>query len=373
MAQKIHNSDIFRIMEAWAPKSLAYDWDNVGLQVGSHNNPVKKIMVTLDVTEAVTDEAIKKDVDLIIAHHPLLFRPLKQINTDHFRGKIIQKLIQHDITVYAAHTNLDIASGGVNDMLADLLSLNNRKSLVDFQDEKLYKLAVFVPESHIQAITNALAKHGAGHLGNYSHCTFQTKGTGTFLPLEGAKPFIGEVHTVEHVNEIKVETIVQESILQNVVSGVINAHPYEEVAYDIIPLQNKGNQYGLGRIGTLEQPMSLKSFVQYVKEAFKIEHVRVSGNLDKKVKRIAVVGGSGEKYIQSALIQKADVYITGDVSFHFAQDAIEMGIPVIDAGHYIEQIMKSGTKEYLEDNLANLSFEIEVIESETNTDPFQYL
>lgn len=360
-------------MEMWAPKSLAYDWDNVGLQVGSHNKPVKKIMVTLDVTEAVTNEAIDKNIDLIIAHHPLLFKPLKQINTDHFRGRIIQKLIQHDITVYATHTNLDVASGGVNDMLADLLSLNNRKSLVDIQEEQLYKFVVFVPETHVQDITNALANKGAGHLGDYSNCTFQTKGVGTFKPLSGANPFIGEVNKVEHVDEVKVEAIVQESILQNVVDGVIKAHPYEEVAYDIVPLKNKGEQNGLGRIGTLEQSMSLESFVQYVKKSFGINNVRVSGQMDKSVKRVAIVGGSGEKYIQAAFYQKADVYITGDISFHFAQDAIEMGISVIDAGHYIEQIMKSGTKMYLENKLRTLQSEVEVIESETNTDPFQYL
>lgn len=373
MAEKVISSDIFRLIETWAPRSFAYDWDNVGLQVGSYHNTVKKILVTLDVTEAVVNEAIEKDVDLIIAHHPLLFKPLKSINTDHFRGRIIQKLIQHDITVYAAHTNLDMASGGVNDMLADLLSLKNRTSLVDIQYEKLYKLAVYVPESHIQAVLDAMASNGAGHIGNYSHCTFQSKGTGTFMPLGEAAPFIGEINQLEHVPELKVEAIVQESILQQVISGVIKAHPYEEVAYDVIPLKNKGEQYGLGRIGTLEESMSLKSFIQYVKKAFNLQHLRVSGNLDKNIKRVAVVGGSGEKYIQSALYKKADVYITGDISFHFAQDAIEMGIPVIDAGHYIEQIMKSGTKNYLEKMLARSSIKVDVMESKMNTDPFQYL
>jgi dinuclear metal center YbgI/SA1388 family protein len=369
------NSDIFRLMEKWAPKSLAYDWDNIGLQVGSHNKPVKRIMVTLDVVESVVDEAIEKNVDLIIAHHPLLFKPLKQLNVDNWRGRIIKKLIQHNITVYAAHTNLDIATGGVNDMLAELIGLENTGVLVESDPQAIYKFAVYVPETHLDNITDALSKEGAGHIGNYSHCTFQSNGTGTFMPLSKANPFIGEQNKLEKVNEIKVETIVKESQLTNVLKAVIAAHPYEEVAYDIFPLKNVDDKIGLGRVGTLSQPKSLDAFVDHVKNSLGIENLRVSGNLDKKIRRVAIVGGSGEKYIYAALNKKADVLITGDMSFHFAQEAIEMGISVIDAGHYIEQVMKSGTKDYLDNHIQNGSIEdttIEVIVSEINTDPFQF-
>jgi len=369
------NSDIFKLMEKWAPKSLAYDWDNVGLQVGSYNKPVKKIMVTLDVLESVVDEAIENEVDLIIAHHPLLFKPLNQLNLDNWRGRVIQKLIQHNITVYAAHTNLDMATGGVNDMLADLLGLENTGVLVETDPEAIYKFAVYVPETHLEPVTDALSKEGAGHLGNYSHCTFQSKGTGTFMPLTQANPFIGKQNELERVNEIKVETIVKESILANVLHAVKNAHPYEEVAYDIFPLKNVDDKLGLGRVGTLNEPITLDKFIDYVKKSLGVDNLRVSGNLSKKIKRVAILGGSGEKYLFAARNKKADVYITGDMSFHFAQEAIEMGISVIDAGHYIEQVMKSGTKDYLDQYIQNGSMEdsnIEVIVSKVNTDPFQY-
>jgi dinuclear metal center YbgI/SA1388 family protein len=372
--RNLTNKDIFNLMENWAPKTFAYDWDNVGLQVGSYNKPVKKVMITLDVLEAVVDEAIEKGVDLIIAHHPLLFKPLKQLNVDHWRGRIIQKLIQHDISVYAAHTNLDIAEGGVNDLLADLLELENTEILINEHQERLYKIAVFTPTTHVELVMDAISKVGAGHIGDYSHCTFQTNGTGTFMPQEGTNPFIGKQNQLEKVNETKIETIVPESILNRVINAMISAHPYEEVAYDIYPLQNAGNEYGLGRIGSLPTSLTLQAFAEKVKKAYNMRHVRVTGNLTQKVKRVAVLGGSGEKYIYSAVKKNADVYVTGDMTFHMAQEALEMGLNVIDAGHYIEQVMKDGTKNYLEKKLneAGVSQGIEIIVSEVNTDPFQY-
>lgn len=375
MANSTTNAAIFHLLEQWAPKKMAYDWDNVGLQVGSYTKPVKKIMVTLDVLESVVDEAIEKEVDLIIAHHPLLFKPLKQLNLDHWRGRVIQKLIRHDITVYAAHTNLDVAEGGVNDILSDLLNLTDRDVLDKTMEDSLYKLAVYVPETHLDTVLTALSEAGAGHIGSYSHCTFQTKGTGTFMPEIGANPFIGERSKLEKVSEIKVETLVQESILAKVLQAMLKAHPYEEVAYDLFQLKNEGEILGVGRVGSLRDAMKLEDFVTYTKKALEIDHVRVSGDLSRMVKRVAVLGGSGEKYINAALQKKADVYITGDMTFHFAQEAIEMGISVIDAGHYIEKVMKKRTKQYLEEKIRDGSVtdtSIEVIESEVNTDPFLY-
>lgn len=362
-------------MEKWAPKAFAYDWDNIGLQVGSYNKPVKKIMVTLDVLESVVDEAIENKVDLIIAHHPLLFKPLKQINIDNWRGRMIRKLIQHDITVYAAHTNLDVAKGGVNDLLADLLGLEDKEVLIETNEDSLCKVVVYIPETHIEVVTNALANAGAGHIGHYSHCTFQTKGTGTFMPLDEANPFIGKKNQLEMVPEVKVETIVQHTILSNVLKEMIAAHPYEEVAYDVISLENEGEKFGIGRVGNIKEVTSLDEFVTKVKQVLEVDHLRVSGDYNRKVKRVAVLGGSGENYIHAALQKKADVYITGDMTFHVAQEAIEMGISVIDAGHYIEKVMKSATKQYLEQQIkedATLDKSLEIIVSETNTDPFQY-
>ncbi|MBC5637229.1 Nif3-like dinuclear metal center hexameric protein [Ornithinibacillus sp. BX22] len=369
------NAHIFSLMEKWAPKAFAYDWDNIGLQIGSYNKPVRKIMVTLDVLESVVEEAIENEVDLIIAHHPLLFKPLKEINVDSWRGRIIKKLIQHDITVYAAHTNLDVAKGGVNDLLADLIGLEDKVVLVETNEDSLCKVVVYIPETHVEVVTDALAKAGAGHIGHYSHCTFQTIGTGTFMPLGEANPFIGKKNQLEMVPEVKVETIVQQSILSNVLKGMIAAHPYEEVAYDVIPLKNEGEKIGLGRVGNLKEVTTLDEFVTKVKNVLEVNYVRVSGDSNRKVKRVAVLGGSGEKYFHSAIQKKADVYITGDMTFHVAQEAIEMGISVIDAGHYIEKVMKSATKQYLEQQIkedATLNKSLEIIVSETNTDPFQY-
>ncbi|MEN2765966.1 Nif3-like dinuclear metal center hexameric protein [Ornithinibacillus xuwenensis] len=375
MVKTTINSDIFKIIEKWAPKSFAYDWDNVGLQVGSYNKPVKKIMITLDVLESVVDEAIEKEVDLIVAHHPMLFKPVKQLNLDDWRGKVIRKLIQHDITVYAAHTNLDVAEGGVNDMLADLLEIKEREILVETNQDSLFKIVVYVPETQLDPVLDALSSQGAGHIGNYSHCTFQSEGTGTFKPLDGTTPFIGEKHKLEKVAEFKVETIVQASLVSEVVQVMKAAHPYEEVAYDVIPLQNEGKKYGLGRIGKLSEPVTLDEFVLKAKKSLDVQHVRVIGNLSKKVNRVAILGGSGEKYIYPALLKKADVYVTGDLTFHQAQEAMEMGISIIDAGHYIEKTMKEGTKKYLEEKIRDgfvSDSTIEVIVSQSNTDPFQY-
>jgi dinuclear metal center YbgI/SA1388 family protein len=363
------NKAVFKIMDQWAPKNLAYEWDNVGLQIGSYNKPVKKVMITLDVLESVVDEAIENQVDLIIAHHPLLFKSIKQINTDTPAGRVMEKLIKHDITVYAAHTNLDAAEGGVNDMLCDRLGVDEREVLIETGKEQLYKLAVYVPSTHLDAVRDVLSVHGAGHIGNYSHCTFQTLGQGTFKPLAGTDPFIGSPNETAFVDEIKIETIIQESKLTSVIHAMIKAHPYEEVAYDVFPLKNAGKNIGIGRIGTLTPSMNVEALCAHVKAVMDISHLRVIGDLTKKAKKVAILGGSGEKYIQTAKQKGADVYITGDITFHMAQDAWVSDIPVIDAGHYIEKVMKHSTKNHLVDKLQE--FDVEIIISKVSTDPFQ--
>ncbi len=374
MSKRI-NSNIFDALEAWAPKHLAYDWDNVGLQVGSLNREVKKIMITLDVLETVVDEAIENDVDLIIAHHPLLFKGLKQVDVDTPTGKIIEKLIANKISVYAAHTNLDITNGGVNDILCKRLGIETTDHLIQTDQEKLYKIAVYVPNSHADAVREVLGDAGAGHIGDYSHCTFQTAGKGAFKPLEGTNPYIGKVNILEFVDEVKLETIVQEQKLSEVIKQMIAVHPYEEVAYDIIPLANSGTTVGIGKIGHLQDEMKLRAFAEYVKETLNMSAVRVTGDLTKVVQKVAVLGGSGEKYIEQAIAKKADVYITGDMTFHNAQDAWVRGLAVIDAGHYIEYVMKQETKQYLEAYFSkdDPDTRVEVIISETNTDPFQFV
>ncbi|MRH43100.1 Nif3-like dinuclear metal center hexameric protein [Aquibacillus halophilus] len=363
--------DIVNIFESWVPKKLAYDWDNVGIQVGSLQQSVKKVMVTLDVLENVVDEAIEQKVDLIIAHHPLLFKSLKQINLDQTSGRIIEKLIKNDITVYAAHTNLDIVSGGVNDILTDKLSISNTEVLVEDELEKLYKLIVYVPKESSEQLKDALGNAGAGHIGLYSHCMFTTDGEGSFKPLEGSKPFLGSQGVVERVDEVKVETIIAHSKLSEVLSAMQDNHPYEEVAYDLIPLANKGKPIGAGRIGSLISEITLREFCENIKSVLEIPSLRVTGDLNQKVKRIAVLGGSGKAFIEHAKRKGADVYITGDMTFHEAQDAWQMGLNVVDPGHYIEKVMKQAVKSFLDSKCENAG--IEVVISREITDPFQFL
>lgn len=367
--KKVHHSNIFDLMEKWSPKHLAYDWDNVGLQIGSKHDETKKIMVTLDVVEAVVDEAIEQEVNLIIAHHPLLFKPLKSIDYNTFKGKVLQKLIKHDITVYAAHTNLDIAHGGVNDLLSDALELQDKSHLVQTHETTLYKLIVYVPESHVESVRQALGNNGLGHIGDYSHCSFNTEGTGTFKPLEGTDPFIGEKDEIAYVKETKIETVVKEEDVERAIHVVKNSHPYEEVAYDIYQLVQTGETFGLGVVGQLQESITLQELCEKVKQTFALDKVRLTGNIEKDVRDIAIVGGSGEKFIKQAKSKGADVLITGDVTFHQAQDADEMGIAVIDAGHYIEEIMKEATKDYIN----HLCDGIECITSQVNTNPFRYV
>ncbi|MGM8213726.1 Nif3-like dinuclear metal center hexameric protein [Virgibacillus sp. W0430] len=371
MAIKVTNSEIFDAMESWAPLSLAYDWDNVGLQIGSFEQSAKRVLVTLDVTEAVVDEAIDQHIDLIIAHHPLFFKPLKQININSVKGKIIHKCILNNISVYAAHTNLDIADNGVNDILCEQLDVQVIDHLIHLQNEQLVKLVVYIPTTHVDQLRNALGSQGAGHIGNYSHCTFQTEGNGTFKPLKGSTPYIGTENELETVSETKVETIVKKSDLSNVLLKMKEAHPYEEPAYDLYAMENKGKSIGLGRIGNLKKgDMTLQSVADQVKQVFNQSHVRIIGEPKRLVNKVALLGGSGEKYIHQAKQKGADVYITGDMSFHQAQDAMEMGLAVIDAGHYIESAMKKAVQKFLQDKFDH---SIEIFISDTNTDPFLYV
>lgn|SRR5690625_434962 len=366
---RVTHRQIFHALERWAPKEFAYDWDNVGLQVGSVTEETTGVLVTLDVTEDIVKEAIEHKANVIIAHHPMLFKPIKQIDFNTVQGALLKQLIENDITVYASHTNLDIAQGGVNDLLSEAIGLEDIKPLVPTYHESLVKLAVFTPISHVKHVVDSLSDAGAGHIGNYSHCTFQSEGTGTFKPLEGANPFIGSENKLERVEEIKIETIVEEKNIATVVAKMKEAHPYEEVAYDIYPLKNQGDEYGLGRIGTLKEPMTLQQFMHIVKERYNVSHLRFVGDRYREVKRVAVLGGSGERYIDVAIRAGADVFITGDVTFHPAQEAELKGLAIVDPGHHIEQIMKEATKRYLEKQFSN----VKVVASKISTEPFQFL
>ncbi|MEK5390724.1 Nif3-like dinuclear metal center hexameric protein [Margalitia sp. FSL K6-0131] len=371
--KKANGHEIIQLFESFSPKQYAMDGDPIGLQVGKLNQPVTKVLVALDVLEEVVDEAIENNVQLIIAHHPPIFRPLKKITTDTPSGRLIEKLIKHDIAVYAAHTNLDVATGGVNDLLASALQLENVDILVPTFEQKLKKLAVYVPIESENDVRSALGKVGAGAIGQYSHCSFTSEGTGRFLPGENTNPFIGEVGKLEATKEVKIETIFPDYLEKKVLSAMIKAHPYEEVAYDIYPLENKGPSLGLGRIGVLPESMTLEQFAQHVKTTLDVKTVRVVGNLNDIIKKVAVLGGDGNKYYQHAKFKGADVYVTGDVYYHTAHDMMNAGLNVVDPGHNVEKVMKNGVAQMLTKMCEEKGFEVSFIASDIHTDPFTFL
>ncbi|MCI2254515.1 Nif3-like dinuclear metal center hexameric protein [Domibacillus sp. PGB-M46] len=366
--------EIIGLFERFSPKSYAMEGDKIGLQIGRLNKPCKKVMIALDVLESVVDEAIEENTDLIIAHHPLIYRPLGAIQTDQTAGRVIEKLIKHDIAVYAAHTNLDVAKGGVNDLLASALHLTNTEVLVPTIAEELRKLAVFVPLDQAEAVREALGKAGAGALGNYQNCSFSQQGEGRFQPGEEAEPFIGQAGgRLETVQEEKIEVIYPVHIEKKVLSAMLKAHPYEEAAYDIYPLQNKGEQLGLGRIGLLPQEMTLEQFAMHVKESLQSGGVRVVGDKTRLVRKVAVLGGDGNKYWQTALRKGADVYVTGDFYYHTAHDADAEGLAVVDPGHNVEKVMKKGVAAVLHEQASRQKWTVEFVASAVETDPFQFM
>lgn len=329
---------IMDALERLAPRYLAESWDNVGLLVGSPAQTVEKILVCLDATEEVIDRAIVENIQMIIAHHPLIFKPLNHLRTDLPQGRMLAKLLKHDIIVFAAHTNLDTANGGVNDVLAEHLALTEIRPLAISHQEPLVKLVVFVPLKHIGEVQIAIGKAGAGHIGNYSNCSFQVIGKGNFLPREGANPFIGKVGVLESVDEVRMETILPERMINKVVKAMLKAHPYEEAAYDLYPLKNTGAALGLGRIGVLQEALSAEAFAEKVKIALSVSHVKMVGNKDKQIKKVALCSGSGAEFISKAAYAGADVLVTGDVKYHEAQKALACGVHVIDAGHFGTEI-----------------------------------
>lgn len=365
----IRCKDIAEYMEELAPVRLAEDWDNVGLLVGNPEQEIKRIMLCLDVTSKVVEEAVNNKVDLILSHHPLIFSPMKSITRDYFKGGIIHKLIKNDISVYSAHTNLDVAPEGTNEYVARLLGLSGTRSLTEYKYEKLYKLVVFVPEESADAVRAAICGEGAGWIGNYSDCSFNVKGVGTFKPREGTNPYIGTQGKLERVDECRIETVVPKEKLKNVLNAMFKVHPYEEVAYDIYTLELKGREYGLGKTGTLKTPMKLDDFILLVKNKLAIEHLRLIGDRPDEISKVAVFTGSFDVNLVLLAREKIDVLITGDIKYHTAMDIMEMGLCVIDAGHFAtERIIVKNLKTLLVQRFP----QTEIICSNMETDPFIY-
>lgn len=326
--------DIVTYLQGIAPLYLKEEWDNPGLLLGNQGDPVSSVLVTLDVMEGTVDYAIAEGISFIFSHHPLIMKGIKAIRTDSYDGRMYQKLLSHHIAVYAAHTNLDSATGGVNDVLAEHLQLQHVRPFIPGVSESLYKIAIYVPKGYGDAIREVLGKHDAGHLGAYSYCSFSVAGQGRFKPLAGTHPFIGKRDVLETVEEERIETIVEGSRLGEVITAMLAVHPYEEPAYDIYPLYQQRTALGLGRLGELPTPLSSMAAVQWVKEALHLTHVSYAGPMDRQIQTIAVLGGSGAEFIATAKAAGATLYVTGDMKYHAAQEAIKQGILVVDAGHF---------------------------------------
>lgn len=364
---------VIQLMEELAPKHYAVADDKIGLQLGTLNKEIHNVLVALDVTDEVADEAIRLGANLIIAHHAIIFRPLSHLQTDSPAGRLYEKLIKHDIAVYIAHTNLDVAEGGVNDMMAEALGLTGLSPLEDIHTDRLKKLVVFIPEDHLEKVREALFHAGAGWIGQYSHCSFNIEGVGTFLPEAGSEPFVGKQGKLEQVKEVRLETVIPQSIERKAIQAMLKAHPYEEVAYDLYPLDLKGRSFGLGRVGKLDEAVSLKELCERVKEAYNVPFVRLVGDPSRSVSKVAVLGGSGSRYVRHALFAGADVLITGDIDYHTAQDALAAGLAIIDPGHNVEKIMKQGVADYLQRKLRDKKYATQAFASKIDTEPFRFV
>lgn len=365
--------DITDLIDDFAPQNLAFQWDNVGLQVGDYNHDVKKILLSLDITEKIIEEAIDNNCQLVISHHPLLFNGINSITCQDRIGRIIIKAIKNGLAIFSAHTNLDIVKGGLNDLLAEKLGLIDTENLDKVKDEEFYKLVVYIPENHFLKVKNAILEAGAGKIGNYSYSSFSTKGEGTFKPLVNSNPYIGKEGEISRVKEVRFETIIPAHLKNKIIRVILDVHPYEEVAYDLYPLINNLKSYGLGRIGRLEAENTLAEFVPLIKKQLNLSSIKVVGSHDKKIRKVALCSGSGADLIKKAKLAGADLYITSDVKYHEAQLAEELELALVDAGHYeTEIIVKELLRGYLKDKTEEVGLEVEILESQIDTNPWNY-
>lgn len=324
--------DVCAAVEAWAPGALAYDWDRAGLALGEPRQKVSKILVALTVTRDTFKAAVRARADMIVSHHPLIWDSLSSLRSDDPVARLCLDLAAKGIACFSAHTNLDVVPGGVNTVLADRLGLLRTSPLLPAAHAQRVKLVTFVPESHLSAVRDAVSAAGAGAIGDYTHCSFSSGGVGTFLPGEGAAPYVGKRHVVNEEPEYRFETLVTKARVPGVLEALFEAHPYEEVAYDLVTLEDSDPSIGLGLRGELSKSMALDAFAKMVRKALEVSHVRVVGKPSMRVKRVGVLGGSGGGSIVD-VPRDLDVFVTGDVKYHDAIDGMEKGLAVIDGGH----------------------------------------
>lgn len=359
--------DVLEVLERWAPPVLQEDYDNCGLQVGDPTATVKCALITLDCTPAVVREAARNGCNLIITHHPPIFKGLKSITGRNEVERTVLEAVRADVAIYAIHTNLDNVLGGVNGEIAARLGLQSVRVL-DSKPALLFKLAVFVPMAHADAVRNAMFGAGAGVIGAYDLCSFNVQGTGTFRAGEGTDPFVGERGTLHQEQEMRIEVACTAPVVQAVVAAMQKAHPYEEVAYDLVPLHNLHPGIGSGLLGRFPQAVPEVEFLERLKQAFGTPVIRHTALLGKAVQQVALCGGSGAFLIGKAMAAGADAYVTGDVKYHeFFQPGNRLLLA--DIGHFESEQF---TPALIQRHLARILPTFATRLSETGTNPIHY-
>jgi dinuclear metal center YbgI/SA1388 family protein len=351
-----------------APLAYAEDFDNVGLLVGDKNQSVSGILVTLDTLEAVVDEAIDTNCNLIVSFHPIIFKGLKKITGKTYVERVVIKAIQHNIAIFSIHTALDNAIEGVNNIICNQLNLINKKILIP-QSGTIKKLQTYIPKANAEIVRKALFDAGAGNIGNYDSCSFNVDGDGTYKGNEDSNPVIGQKGELHTENETAISVTFKKHLESKILKTLFDAHPYEEVAYEIITLENTNQHIGLGMVGELEKAMNAEDCLLFIKNKMKTDCIRHSKFINKSIKRIAVLGGSGSFAINAAKAAGADILVTADLKYHDFFSA-ENDIILADIGHYeSEQFTKSFLVDYLSKKITNFA----IILSKTNTNPIKYL
>lgn len=327
---------VINYIEENFPPAVQESYDNSGLITGDKEMNISGALLTIDIDENVIDEAIEKNKNLIIAHHPIIFRPIKKLTGSNYIERSIIKAIKNNIAIYAAHTSVDNNLHGLSAEVGKLIGLNNIK-ILEQKEELLFKIVVFVPLDYADKVRTAMFSKGAGHIGNYENCSYNTNGTGTFKANKGTNPFVGEIGKIHHENETKIESIAPSFKLNSIINAIKQVHPYEEVAYDIYPLHNKSEQYGAGIIGQLQRPMQSIDFLKLLKEKLNIPMLKHSEIISNKVQKIAICTGAGHFLIDKAYQQKADALISAEFKYDQYISAKEK-LLIIDAGHYETEI-----------------------------------
>lgn len=360
--------EILQTIEQLAPLPLQENFDNSGLQIGDVNQEVKSVLLSIDVTEAVVDEAISLGCNLIISHHPIAFKSFKSLTGKNYVERCMIKACKHDIVLYAAHTNLDNATNGVNYKIADMLGLQQVRILAPM-GKNLLKLVTFIPNSHALSVKTAMFNAGAGHIGNYDSCSFNVAGTGTFRAGENTNPFCGEIGELHHEDEIRVEVILPAFKQKEIVRALLAVHPYEEPAYDIYQLQNSWTQAGSGVVGSLPEEMEEEAFLYLLKDTFRLSSLQYSAYRGKPIKDVAVCGGSGAFLIPKAINYGADIFITGEAKYNDFYD-VEDKIMLATIGHYESEVC---TKEIFYKLLSEKFVGLDLIMSSFDINPVNYL